>query len=328
MRINSGSISAFTSLVLGWTLSLSFSTQSLAQDYPTRPIRLVVGYAPGGGTDIIARLAGQYMAARLGQPVIIDNKPGAGGNIASEIVAKAPADGYTLLLAVNTVTINPYLFRKIDVSIAKDLRGVGLIATSPIVLSVPNNSPFQNLKELISYAKTHPGEVTYGTPGTGTPQHLAIELFQSMAGVQLIHVPYKGSNQSLTDLMAGQIQLASTAINSAQPLIHSGKIHGIAVADAQRVNALKDLPAIGEVVKGYEVAIWYGVMAPVKTQDKTVIRLNQALNQAMASPEMAERMSAQGYVTAGTSPEEMNTIVRTDLEKWGRVIKAAGITPE
>ena len=299
-----------------------------AQAFPNRPIRLVVGYGAGGGTDIIARLAAQYLSVRLGQQVIVDNKPGAGGNIASEIVARAAPDGYTLLLAANTVTINPFLFKKIDVDIEKDLRGVGLIATSPIVFVADPGAPFKNLPELISYAKKNPAKLNYGTPGTGTPQHLAMELFKSLAGVDLVHVPYKGSAQSLTDLMGGQVQLVSAAINSAQPFIRSGKIRAIAVADAKRVSSLGDVPSIGELVKGYEVAIWYAMMAPAKTPKDIVNKLNQELNKAVASAEMAERMASQGYEVATGSAEQMDAIVHSDLEKWGRVVKAAGIQPE
>jgi tripartite-type tricarboxylate transporter receptor subunit TctC len=302
--------------------------QASAQTYPAHPIRLVVGYGAGGGTDIIARLAAQHLSTRLGQPIIVENRPGAGGNIASEVVAKAAPDGYTLLLAPNTVTINPFLFTKIDVDVEKDLRGVGLIANSPIVLVTNPNSPFKNLSELIAYAKKNPGKVNYGTPGTGTPQHLAAELFKSMAGVDLVHVPYRGSTQSLSDLMAGHIQLVSAAINSAQPFIKADKLRGIAVADGKRVAALKDLPAIGEVVKGYEVAIWYGIMAPAKTPKEIITRLNQELAKAVASPEMAERMAAQGYEAVTGSADQMDATVRADLKKWGAVIKAAGIQPE
>jgi tripartite-type tricarboxylate transporter receptor subunit TctC len=299
-----------------------------AQPYPDRPVRLVVGYGAGGGTDMIARLAAQFLSARIGQPVIVDNKPGAGGNIASEIVAKAPPDGYTLLLAANTITINPFLFKKNDVDVAKELRGVGLIANSPIVFVAEPNSPFRTLSELIDYAKANPGKLNYGTPGTGTPQHLAVELFKSMAGVDLVHVPYKGSSQSLSDLLAGQVQLVSAAINSAQPFIESNKLRGIAVADAKRVPALKNLPAVGELVKGYEVAIWYGLLAPVKTPNAIVEKLNKELSNAVASAEMADKMAAQGYGAATGTPEHFDRLIRSDFEKWGRIVKAAGIQPE
>ena len=314
-------------LLLGAIASL-LSGHALAQAYPNRPIRLVVGYAAGGGTDIIGRMAAQYLSTRLGQSVLVENKPGAGGNIATEAVAKAAPDGYTLLLAVNNVTINPYIYKKMDVDVARELRGVGIIANSPIVLVANLNAPLKNLDELIAYARQNPGKISYGTPGIGTPQHLAVELLNSMAGLNMVHIPYKGSAPSLADLMGGQIQLASAAIISAQPLVRAGKIRGIAVADPRRVAALKELPAIGEVVKGYAVSIWFGIMAPAQTPDEIIARLGDELRKAVATPEMAEKMAAQGYENAITTPEEMDAIVRADLIKWGRVVKAAGIVPE
>ena len=314
-------------LLLGAIASL-LSGCALAQAYPNRPIRLVVGYATGGGTDIIGRMAAQYLSTRLGQSVLVENKPGAGGNIATEAVAKAAPDGYTLLLAVNNVTINPYIYKKMDVDVARELRGVGIIANSPIVLVANLNAPLKNLDELIAYARQNPGKISYGTPGIGTPQHLAVELLASMAGLNMVHIPYKGSAPSLADLMGGQIQLASAAIISAQPLLRAGKIRGIAVADPRRVSALKELPAIGEVVKGYAVSIWFGIMAPAQTPDEIIARLGDALRKAVATPEMVEKMAAQGYENAITTPEEMDATVRADLIKWGRVVKAAGIVPE
>ena len=299
-----------------------------AQAYPQRPIKLLVGYAAGGGTDIIGRMAAQYLSQRLGQTVLVDNKPGAGGNIATESVAKAAPDGYTLLLAVNNLTFNPYLYKKMEVDVLRELRGVGIIANSPIVLAANLGAPFRTLAELIAYARQNPGKISYGTPGVGSPQHLAVELLNSMAGLDMVHIPYKGSALSLADLMAGQIPLALAAINSAQPLIQAGKIRGLAVADPQRVSALKDLPAVGELVKDYAVSIWYGIMVPAQTPNEIVARLNAELRKAIAHPEMAEKMLAQGYENAISSAEEMDAIVRSDLIKWGRVVKAARITPQ
>ena len=317
----------FAPLLAGF-LAWSLASGAGAQAYPNRPIKLVVGYAAGGGTDIIGRLAAQHLSQRLGQTVLVENKPGAGGNIATESVAKAAPDGYTLLLAVNNVTINPYIYKKMEVDVARELRGVGIIANSPIVLVANLNAPIKSLAELIAYAKQNPGKISYGTPGVGTPQHLAVELLGSMAGLNMVHIPYKGSALSLTDLMAGQIQLASAAINSAQPFIASGKIRGLAVADPRRVSALKDLPAVGEVVKDYAVSIWYGIMAPAQTPNEIIARLSDELRKAVATPEMAERMASQGYENAISSAEEMDATVRSDLIKWGRVVKSAGITPQ
>lgn len=210
----------------------------------------------------------------------------------------------------------------------RDLRGVGTIATSPIVLVAGSNSPFTGLEGLLAYAKANPGKVSYGTPGIGTPQHLAVELLVHMTGAPMTHVPYKGSSQSLADLLAGHIPLVSAAINSAQPFIDSGKLRGVAVADAKWVAALSDLPAIAETVPGYEVRIWYGVMAPAKTPDAVVARLNQALAAAATHAEMQSRMRELGYELALNSPAAMDAEVHEDLEKWGAVIKAAGLQPQ
>lgn len=324
MHRTTGPVLAMLAGFLAWCMP----TGVYAQGYPNRPIKLVVGYAAGGGTDIIGRLAAQYLSQRLGQTMLVENKPGAGGNIATESVAKAAPDGYTLLLAVNNVTINPYIYKKMEVDVARELRGVGIIANSPIVLVANLNAPIKSLAELIAYAKQNPGKISYGTPGVGTPQHLAVELLGSMAGLNMVHIPYKGSALSLTDLMAGQIQLASAAINSAQPFIQSGKIRGLAVADPRRVSALKDLPAVGEVVKDYAVSIWYGIMAPAQTPNEIVARLSDELRKAVAMPEMAEKMASQGYENAISSAEEMDATVRSDLIKWGRVVKSAGIAPQ
>jgi len=309
-------------------LAMAVPGAAVAQNYPDRPIRLLVGYGAGGGTDLIARLAATHMSQELGQPVVVENKPGAGGNIATEQTARAGADGYTLLLAANTVTINPHLYRNIGADIERDMRGVGVIATSPIVLVAGPASPFTTLDGLLAYAREHPGQVSYGTPGVGTPQHLAIELLMHMTGVRMTHVPYKGSSQSLSDLLAGHIPLVSAAINSAQPYIAAGKLRGLAVADAHRVPALRELPSIGEQVPGYEVRIWYGLMAPAKTPDAVVARLNQALAAAVKHPDMARQMREQGYEQAVDSPQAMDVEVRGDVKKWGEVIRAAGIKPD
>jgi len=299
-----------------------------AEDYPNHPIRLVVGYGAGGGTDMIARLAAEYMGKELGQSIVVENKPGAGGNIATEAVARARADGYTLLLAVNNVTMNPYMYKHLAVDVERDLRGVSVIATSPIVLTSNFSAPFSNLAGMLDYARANPGKISYGTPGIGTPQHLAVELLMHMTGVHMTHIPYKGSAQSLSSLLAGHIPLVSAAINSAQPFIDSGKLRGLAVADARRVEALKNVPSISEVVPGYEVQIWYGLMAPKKTPDAVVEKLNRALARAVAVPAMAKQMRDQGYVVALNSPQQMDEEVRKDLKKWKEVIKAAGIQPQ
>lgn len=311
-----------------WCLLAAAFGSAQAAGYPDRPIRLLVGYGAGGGTDLIARLAAMHLSQELGQPVIVENKPGAGGNLATDQTARAAPDGYTLMLAANTVTINPHMYRNLTTDIERDLRGVGVIATSPIVLVAGPGSPFNTLDELLAYAKSNPGKVSYGTPGIGAPQHLAVELLMHMTGTRMTHVPYKGSSQSLSDLLAGHISLVSAAINSAQPYIESGKLRGLAVADAHRVASLADLPAIAEKVPGYEVRIWYGLMAPARTPDEVVLRVNQALAAASKHPDMQSRMQDLGYELALNTPSAMDREIHDDVKKWGEVIKAAGLQAE
>ncbi|MGX9936597.1 Bug family tripartite tricarboxylate transporter substrate binding protein [Advenella kashmirensis] len=316
----------FTAIVMlaaPWMASMS-----LANDFPIKPIRLVVGYGAGGGTDMIARLTAEYLSTELKQTVIVENKPGAGGNIASETVAHATADGYTLLLAVNNVTINPYIYKQMQVDIEHDLRGISIIATSPIVLVTNESAPFSSLKQMIEYARENPGKISYGTPGIGTPQHLAVELLTHMTKIKMTHIPYKGSAQSLSDLLAGHIPLVSAAINSAEPFIKANKLRGLAVADPERIDTLDNVPSINEVVPGYNVQIWYGLMAPAKTPDSVVNKLNEALARSVANPNMQKRMKEQGYKPALISPKEMDVVIKTDLKKWGEIIRAAGIEPQ
>lgn len=302
-------------------------TPALAQDYPTKPLRMVVGYAPGGGTDMIARLMSQQLSTRLGQPVVVDNRPGAGGNIGSEVVAKAPADGYTLLMAANTVAINPFLYKDLAFDVARDLTGVAMIASAPVVVVMHPDVPIKSIAELIAYAKQHPGKLSYATPGVGTPQHLAGELFKSMTGTDIVHVPYKGGAPAMAAVAGGQVQMSFAAINSAQPLIQADRLRALAIGDAKRLTP-DGLPTIGETVPGYEVPIWWGIMAPAGTPRPIVERLSRELGEIVKMPDVAAQMVKQGFVNAYAPSEGMNARVRADLAQWGRVSKEAGIKPE
>jgi tripartite-type tricarboxylate transporter receptor subunit TctC len=299
-----------------------------AQPFPSRPLRLVVGYAPGGGTDIIARLMATNVQTKLGQPVVVENRPGVGGNLASEIVARAPADGYTLLMAANTVAINPFLYAKQAFDVARDLTAVAMIANSPVLLVTHPGVAIRSVAELVSYAKANPGRLSYGTPGIGTPQHLATELFKSMTGTDMVHVPYKGGAPAMADLVGGQIQLSFAAFTSAYPLVQGSKLRALAIGDARRSPNHPDIPVIGETVRGYEVGIWYGIMAPAQTPREVLLRLNRELAAVIDQPDVRDRMQAQGYDKAIGSPEDMSSTVRADLDKWSRVVKEAGIRPE
>ena len=312
------------------TLALSIIAgpiDAAAQDYPSKPIKMLVGYAPGGGSDIIARLIAQNLQMKLGQPVVVDNRPGAGGNIATEMTATARPDGYTLLMTPNTVTMAPFLFQKLTFDIAKDLTGVAVIANSPVVLVVNPDLPIKSVSELIAYAKANPGKLSYSTPGIGTPQHLATELFKSMTGTDIVHVPYKGGAPAVAAVVSGEVPLSFAAINSAKPFIDAGRLRAIATGDAKRSTQIS-LPTIAETVPGYDVGIWYGLMAPAGTPKAIVDRLNRELAAIVKLPDVKEKMAAQGYEDAVAPAAQMNAQILSDLEKWGRVSKQAGIKPE
>ena len=303
------------------------ATPVAAQDYPNKPIKMLVGYAPGGGSDIIARLLAQNLQVKLGQPVVVENRPGAGGNIAAGVVATARPDGYTLLMTPNTISMAPALYEKIAFDVAKDLAGVAIIANSPIVLIVHPTLPVNSIAELIQYAKTHPGKLSYSTPGVGTPQHLATELFKSMTASNIVHVPYKGGAPAVAAVVSGEVPLSFAAINSAKPFIDAGRVRAIAIGDATRSSQIA-LPTIGETVAGYDVSIWYGVMAPAGTPKAVLDRLNSELAAIVQLPDVKEQMAKQGYENAVGPAAKMNAQIRADLEKWGRVVKQAGIKPE
>ena len=298
-----------------------------AQDYPNKPIRMLVGYAPGGGSDIIARLIAQNLQIKLGQSVVVENRAGAGGNIATDLVAKARPDGYTLLMTPNTVTMAPALFSKLPFDIAKDLAGVGVIANSPLVLVVNPAVPIASVAELIKFAKANPGKLSYSTPGIGTPQHLGTELFKAMTGTHIVHIPYRGGAPAVAAVVAGDVPLSFAAINSAKPFIDAGRLRAIATGDAKR-NPQLGLPTIGATVTGYEVAIWYGLMAPAGTPKPIIDQLNAALAAIVQIPEVKEQMEKQGYENAVASAADMNALIRSDVEKWIRAAKQAGVKQE
>ena len=299
----------------------------VAQDYPNKPIRMLVGYAPGGGSDIIARLIAQNLQIKLGQSVVVENRAGAGGNIATDLVAKARPDGYTLLMTPNTVTMAPALFSKLPFDIAKDLAGVGVIANSPLVLVVNPAVPIASVAELIKFAKANPGKLSYSTPGIGTPQHLGTELFKAMTGTHIVHIPYRGGAPAVAAVVAGDVPLSFAAINSAKPFIDAGRLRAIATGDAKR-NSQLGLPTIGATVTGYEVAIWYGLMAPAGTPKPIIDQLNAALAAIVQIPEVKEQMEKQGYENAVASAADMNALIRSDVEKWIRAAKQAGVKQE
>lgn len=309
------------------TLALINPGGAAAQGYPNRPIKVLVGYAPGGGSDIIARLVAQNLQTKLGQPVVVENRPGAGGNLAIDLVAKARPDGYTLLVTPNTFTMAPALFAKLPFDVVKDFAGVGVIATSPMVLIINPQVPIATVAELVQYAKANPGKLSYSTPGVGTPQHLGTELFKAMTSTDIVHIPYKGGAPAVAAVVSNEVPLSFAAINSAKPFIDAGRVRAVATSETRRYAGL-GLPTIGATVQGYDVGIWYGVVVPAGTPKPIIDRLNAELAAIVQIPDVKEQMAKQGYDAAVAPPAEMETQIRAEVDKWVRAARQAGVKQE
>ena len=299
-----------------------------SQMFPSKPIRLIVPFQAGGGNDLLARIISQKFFEKWGQPVIVDNKPGAGGNLGADFVAKAPPDGYTLLLGTNSLAINPSVFAKMPFDTQRDFTPVAMIATTPFYVVVNNKLPVENIVGLIAYAKANPGKLSYATPGIGTPHHLGAELFKSVTGTYMVHIPYRGSIPALTDVIGGQVDVMWATVNVALPMVASGKVRGLALAEPRRTAALKDVPVVAETLPGYEVNAWYGIFAPAGTPAPVVQQLSQELQHIFSQPDIQARLLPLGYEIAIANAERMREILARDLEKWRKVVKAAGIRPE
>ena len=299
---------------------------ALAQNYPTRPIRLVVPFPPGGTTDILAREAGARLSVSLGQPVVIDNRPGAAGNIGADLVAKSAPDGYTLLMGtVGTHAINPSLYTKMPYDHVKDFAPVILVAGVPNVLEVTPSLPVNSVADLIMLARDKPGQINFASSGSGTSIHLSGELFKAMAGVDMTHVPYKGSAPALTDLIGGQVQVMFDNLPSSLAQIKAGKLRAIAVTSAQRAAALPNVPTIAESgLPGFEASSWFGILAPAGTPVAVIARINADVNHWLQTGEAKEKLLAQGAVAAGGTPEQFAAHIRTETEKWAKVVKVSG----
>ncbi|MBI2320109.1 MAG: tripartite tricarboxylate transporter substrate binding protein [Betaproteobacteria bacterium] len=299
--------------------------------YPSRPIRFVVTMQPGGGNDYLARLLAEHMQPGLGQPVVVENKPGAGGNIGTEFVARQPADGYTILLRTDSLVVNPNFYSKLSFDPVRDFEPITLIAITPLVLTVNSSTPVNSAKELIALARAKPGTLTYATPGVGTTQHLASELLKFMTGIDVVHVPYKGAAGVLAALLAGEVTTAITAVNSLLPHVRSGKLRPIAVAGAARLPQLPDVPTIAEAVPlpGYEIEMWFGVFAPAGTPRAIIERLNAEINRVVRDPQVIkERLNPIGLFAVGTTPERFKETIKVDRVKYAKIVKDANIRPE
>ena len=298
----------------------------LAEVYPSKPIRIVAPFPPGGPADILSRIIGHKLSQSWGQQVIVDNRPGAGGNIGADLVAKAAPDGYTLLLGfVGTHAINASLYAKMPYDNVKDFEPVSQIAAVTIVLVVHPSVPASSIKELIALAKSKPGQLTFGSPGNGTPQHLAGQLFNTMAGVDMLHVPYKGAVPALTDLLGGQLSMIFSSMPPALPLVKTGKIRALGVTSATRSPAASDIPTISESgLPGYEVKNWYGILAPRGTPKEIVSKLNAEIVKILNMPDVKESLAVQGAEPVSGTPEQFAAYIKEETEKWAKIVKYSG----
>ena len=299
-----------------------------AQAYPSRPVRLVAGFAPGGGVDITARLIGQWLSERLGQQFVIENRPGAATNIATEAVVRAPADGYTLLMVGSFNTINATLYDKLNYNFVRDIAPVASIDREPLVMVVNPSVPAKTVPEFIAYANANPGKVNMASAGNGAPSHVSGELFKMMAGVNMVHVPYRGIALALSDLLGGQVQVSFASMPSSIQYIRTGQLRALAVVTATRSDALPDIPTIAEFVPGYEASIWYGVGAPKATPVEIVEKLNKEINASLANPKMKARLADLGGDVLALSPADFGKLIADETEKWDKVIRSANIKAE
>ena len=298
-----------------------------AQTWPAKPVRIVVPYPPGGPTDIVARLVGQRLSDKLGQPFVIDNRAGAGGNIGAEAVAKAPADGYTLLLGTTAHAINPSLFKSLGYDIQKDFVPLALLTSIPLVLVVPASSPAGTVADVVALAKSKGGGLPYGSSGNGQSTHLAAEMFASMAGAPMTHVPYKGSAPALTDLAGGQVALMFDTMLSAMPQVKAGRLKAIAVTSAARAPSAPDVPTVAEAtgLAGYEATAWNGLFAPAGTPPQVSALLARAVAEVLAEPETRQRFAADGAIAGSGTPAEFGGFVRREIDKWRGVVQRANV---
>ena len=299
-----------------------------AQTYPTRPVRLIVRTPPGGPQDILARLIGQWLSERLGQPFIIESRPGAGTNIGTEAVVKAPPDGYTLLLINAASAINATLYDKLNFNFMRDIAPIAGITREPLVMQVNPSVPAKTVPEFIAYAKANPGKLNMASGGNGAPSHIAGELFKMMTGVNMVHVPYRGAAPALTDLLGGQVQVYFGPMPASIEHIKAGKLRALAVTTATRSDVLPDVPTVGEFLPEYEASTWYGIGAPKNTPVEIIEKLNKEINAALADPKMKARLADLGGTVFSGSPANFGKFIADETEKWAGVVKFAGLKPE
>ncbi|MFY9184732.1 MAG: tripartite tricarboxylate transporter substrate binding protein [Limnohabitans sp.] len=302
---------------------------ALAQDFPSKPIRIIVPLPPGGSNDVLARLLAQKMSESFGQPVVVENKPGAAGNIATEYIAKSPADGYTLGIAPNqTVAVNPVLYPKLPYDAIKDLEGISMLGRVPMVLVVSSKVTAKSVAELITQVKAAPDKFTYASAGSGSPQHMAAEVFKSMTGTRLTQIPYKGSAPALIDVLGGSVDVMFCPINSALAHIRSGKLRALGTTGPTRLALLNGVPTIAETVPGFESDIWIGMVTPAKTPAAVIAKINTELRRVLALPDVKEKLADQGIDAESSTAANFTKLIASDQKRWAAVIKAADIKPE
>jgi tripartite-type tricarboxylate transporter receptor subunit TctC len=319
---------AFAGVVLAGASALA-PVIAQAQTFPDKPIHIIVPLPPGGSNDVLARIVGQEMSKTFGQPVIVENKPGAAGNIATDYIAKSAPDGYTIAIAPNqTVAVNPVLYPKLPFDASRDLTGVTMMGRVPLVLVVPPQVKANSVADVIAMAKASPDKLTFATAGSGSPQHMSAEIFKSMTGVRMTQVPYRGSVPALVDVLAGTVDMMFCPINSALPYIRSGKLRALGITGEKRLPLLPDVPTIAETLPGYESDIWIGMIAPAKTPAPVIAKLNAELRRALALPEVKDKLAEQGIFTETSTPEAFTATMAADQKRWAEVIKNANIRPE
>ncbi len=308
----------------------AFASAAYAQDYPTRPIRLIVPFAPGGGNDTVARLVGDSLGKRLGQPVVVDNRPGAGGVVGAESAAKAPPDGYTLFLGgVGSHAINPNLHKDLPYDPIRDFAAVSLLASAPLILVVHPSIPAQSVQQLIAYAKAHPGKLNYASNGNGSSSHLAAVMFANLADVDMVHIPYKGLAPALTDLLSGQDQLMFSSVVAILPQVRAGKLRALAVTSRKRMALLPDMPTIAESgLPAYETSSWYGILAPAGTRPEIVRRLHDEIVKVLQQDDVRQALAREGAEPVGNTPEEFTEFIRAEGQRLGAVIKSGKVPLE
>ena len=317
---------AFCNLAASTLVTAFASPLAAAEPYPARPIRLIIGFPPGGAADLVARLIGQRLSVRLRQPIVVENQPGASGNIGTETVVRAPPDGYTLLLATGTNAINTALYGKLNFDFVNDIPPVATISRNPFIVVVNPSIPARTIPEFIAYAKANPGKINMGSAGNGTPHHLFGVLFEMMTGVNMLHVPYRGEGPALVDLMAGQVQVMFTTGGPSLGYARSGKLRLLAVTTATRLATLPGVPSLSEFVPGYEAVGWFGIGGPKATPAEIITTLNSEIIAALADPDIKARFAELGISEYSSSPGEFGKYIATETAKWAKVIKTANIT--